>query len=44
MKSCRLTREIPMWAGPRRSPVLVTAPAGEQRAGHLPQDLPRPRA
>src|ERR1700722_11782840 len=44
MKSFRLTREIPMWSGPRHSPVPVIAPAGEQRAGHIPQDLPRPRA
>jgi len=27
MKSFRLTREIPMWSGPRRSPVPVIAPA-----------------
>ena len=44
MKSFRLTREIPMWSGPRHSPVPVIAPAGEQRASHIPQDLPRPRA
>ena len=44
MTPFRLTREIPMWSGPRRSPVPVIAPAGEQRAGHIPQDLPRPRA
>src|ERR1700685_1019172 len=44
MKSFRLTREIPPWSGPRNSPVPVIAPAGEQRAGHIPQDLPRPRA
>ena len=33
----RLTREIPMWSGPRHSPVPVIAPAGEQRASHIPQ-------
>src|SRR3984957_19366431 len=44
MKSFRLTREIPVWSGPRPSPVPVVAPAGEQRASHSPRDLPRPRA
>ena len=44
MKSFRLTSEIPMWSGPRHSPVPVIAPAGEQRAGHIPQDLPRLQA
>src|ERR1700761_3693081 len=44
MKSFRLTREIPKWSGPRHSPVPVIAPAGQQRASHIPRDLPRPRA
>src|ERR1700684_1335035 len=44
MKSFCLTREIPMWSGPRHSPVSVIAPTGEPRPSHIPQHLPRPRA
>jgi len=37
MKSFCLTREIPKWSGPRHSPVPVIAPAGQQRASHIPE-------
>jgi hypothetical protein len=43
-RSCRPTRGTPMWSGPRRSPVPVTAPAEEQPGSHLPPGPPRRRA
>src|SRR5262249_30646943 len=35
-RPCRPTHGTPTWSGPRRSPVLVTAPAEQQPGSHLP--------